>query len=74
MDEIKQCKCGGSHVLRKFDEVLAYSLDEDAKGVVYTIRCPFCGRGARGIGETVQIAGYRADEAWNKMMEEEADG
>jgi hypothetical protein len=68
MDEIKHCKCGNEYT--SYSEVLSLSRNDEPGEYLYTIRCPFCKKAARGGGPDIATARKLAVNEWNRLMEE----
>lgn len=68
MDEIKHCPC--SNMYTSYSEVLLLSRNGEPGNYLYTIRCPFCKKAARGGGPDIATARKLAVNEWNRLMEE----
>lgn len=68
VDEIKHCKCGNEYT--SYSEALSRSKNGELGNYLYTIRCPFCRKAARGGGPDPATARKLAVNEWNAMMEE----
>ena len=68
MDEIKHCKCGNEYT--SYSEVLSLSRNGERGNYLYTVRCPFCKKEARGGGPDIATARKLAVNEWNRLMDE----